>query len=87
VEDKIGTMLHCNVILQETEDGRTEVAAVDPVASMLAVDKLELESVAKEVRSRLQRVISRLYGGFPRPRLPSPRVGSTFGARPSDDFS
>jgi uncharacterized protein (DUF302 family) len=53
-------MLPCNVILQETEDGRTEVAAVDPVASMLAVGRLKLESVAEEVRSRFQRVISRL---------------------------
>ena len=60
VEDKIGTMLPCNVILQEMDDGRTEVAAVDPVASMLAVERPELESVAKEVQSRLQRVISRL---------------------------
>jgi uncharacterized protein (DUF302 family) len=60
VEDKIGTMLPCNVIVQEVEGGRTEVAAVDPVASMQAVERPELESVAKEVRSRLERVISRL---------------------------
>jgi uncharacterized protein (DUF302 family) len=60
VEDKIGTMLPCNVILQATDDGRTEVVAVDPVASMQAVERPELESVAKEVRTRLQSVISRL---------------------------
>ena len=59
VEDKIGTMLPCNVILQEF-DGRTEVAAVDPEASMRAVERPELQSVAKEVRIRLQRVISKL---------------------------
>jgi uncharacterized protein (DUF302 family) len=59
-EDKIGTMLPCNVILQETEDGRTEVAAVDPEASMQAVERPELKPIAEEVGSRLKRVISKL---------------------------
>lgn len=60
IEDKVGTMLPCNVILQEIEDGRTEVAAVDPEASMRAVEKPELKPIAEEVGRRLQRVISRL---------------------------
>lgn len=59
-EDKIGTMLPCNVILQETDDGRTEVAAVDPVASMQAVESEELRPVAEEIRERLRTVIDRL---------------------------
>ena len=59
-EDKIGTMLPCNVILQKTEDGGVEVAAVDPYASMQAIDNDELKEIAKTVRSKLKRVISRL---------------------------
>lgn len=56
-EDKIGTMLPCNVILQETDDGQTEIAAVDPVASMQSVDNEALQSVAEEIRQRLRTVI------------------------------
>lgn len=56
-EPKIGTMLPCNVIVRELEDGRVEVSAVDPRASMQAVENPELGKVAAEVRSRLQRVI------------------------------
>lgn len=56
-EDKIGTMLPCNVIVQETDDGRTEVAAVDPVASMQAVDNDALRPIAEEIRDRLRTVI------------------------------
>jgi uncharacterized protein (DUF302 family) len=41
-EDKIGTMLPCNVIVQEKEDGRVEVAAIDPIASMQAVENESL---------------------------------------------
>lgn len=59
-ESKIGTMLPCNVIVQETEDGKTEVAAVDPVASMSAVENKELGATAQEVRSRMKTVIERL---------------------------
>ena len=59
-EDKIGTMLPCNVIVQETDAGKVEVAAIDPVASMQAVDNPDLESVATEVRSRLQAVIQEI---------------------------
>lgn len=56
-EDKIGSMLPCNVIVQETGDGRTEIAAVDPVASMQAVDNDALRPIAEEIRGRLQTVI------------------------------
>lgn len=58
-EDKIGTMLPCNVIVQETEGG-VEVAAIDPVASMQAVGNPALREVADEVRARLRRVIDGL---------------------------
>lgn len=58
-EDKIGTMLPCNVVLQE-KDGRTEVAVVDPVASMRAVDNKALGLIAEQVRTRLRRVVDRL---------------------------
>jgi uncharacterized protein (DUF302 family) len=56
-EDKIGTMLPCNVIVQEHALGVVEVAAVDPVASMAAVDNPDLGGIAAEIRSRLQRVV------------------------------
>jgi uncharacterized protein (DUF302 family) len=59
-EDKIGTMLPCNVIVQELEPGRVEVAAVDPVASMAAVENPELAGVAGEVRAKLRRVVDGL---------------------------
>lgn len=59
-EDKIGTMLPCNVIVQQTDDGQTEVAAIDPVASMQAVDNTTLGPVAQEVRTRLQHVVDAL---------------------------
>ena len=52
-EDKIGTMLPCNVIVQE-RDGKTEVAAVDPVASMQAIRNPTLESIAVTVREELK---------------------------------
>lgn len=57
VEDKIGTMLPCNVVVQETEDGRTEIAAVDPVASMQAADNEALRPIAEEIRDRLRTAI------------------------------
>lgn len=59
-EDKIGTMLPCNVILQEREKGKVEVSAVDPVASMSAITNTELGNVAKEVQGRLKKVIEKL---------------------------
>jgi len=59
-EDKIGTMLPCNVIVQEQEDGTVEVSAVDPVASMVSVQNSSLASIASEVREKLNRVINNL---------------------------
>lgn len=56
-EDEIGTMLPCNVIVQEHAAGVVEVSAVDPVASMAAVQNAALGEVAGVVRARLQKVI------------------------------
>ncbi len=57
-EDKIGTMLPCNVILQERQPGRTEISAVDPIASMQAIDNPKLGEIATTVRAMLQKVIA-----------------------------
>lgn len=59
-EDKIGTMLPCNVIVQEHENGKVEVTAVDPAASMMAVKNDSLASIALQVREKLIRVIENL---------------------------
>ena len=59
-ENKIGTMLPCNVIVQETENGKTEVAAVDPMASMQAIQNKDLEGIAIEVRTKLMKVVENL---------------------------
>jgi uncharacterized protein (DUF302 family) len=59
-EDKIGTMLPCNVIVQSTGSNSVEIAAVDPVASMAAVDNQSLAPIAEEIRSRLARVIEQV---------------------------
>jgi uncharacterized protein (DUF302 family) len=59
-EDKIGTMLPCNIIVQERESGQIEVSAVDPKASMQAVRNPRLESIADEVTGRLSKVIQSL---------------------------
>ncbi|UCH88215.1 MAG: DUF302 domain-containing protein [Thermoplasmata archaeon] len=59
-EDKIGLMLPCNVIVQAIGERKTEVAAIDPIASMQAIDNPELEKVAKEVQEKLKKVIESL---------------------------
>ena len=59
-EDKIGTMLPCNVIVQEAEDGKIEVAAIDPMASMQAIQNPDLQSVAEQVQAKLRSVIAGL---------------------------
>jgi uncharacterized protein (DUF302 family) len=59
-EDKIGTMLPCNVIVQELAPGAVEVAAVDPIASMAAVDNPGLAEIATQVRAKLQKVVENL---------------------------
>lgn len=60
LEDKIGTMLPCNVVVQELAGHKIEVAAIDPVASMMAVDNPELRRSAEEVRERLRRVVANI---------------------------
>ena len=59
-EDKIGTMLPCNVIVQEIGEGRVEVSAVDPAASMQAVDNPHLASIAGDVRELLKQMVAGL---------------------------
>jgi len=59
-EDKVGTMLPCNVVVQEHEDGRIEVSAVDPIASMMAIKNDSLGKVASSVSDKLRRVIENL---------------------------
>jgi uncharacterized protein (DUF302 family) len=60
IEDKVGTMLPCNVVVQEVGENRTEVAAIDPVASMQAIENLELKRAAEQVRGKLKRVVDQL---------------------------
>lgn len=60
VEDKIGTMLPCNIIVQEVGNGITEVAAVDPVASMAAVQNMLLAEYAYKIRKLLKEFIDNL---------------------------
>jgi len=59
-EDKIGTMLPCNVLVRATDDGKVEVAAVDPVASMSAIGNKDLGAIASEVQATLKSVIESL---------------------------
>jgi|SRR5690606_4639881 uncharacterized protein (DUF302 family) len=56
-EDKVGTMLPCNVIVQQRDGGTIEISAVDPVASMAAIDNAALAAVAGEVRDMLRAVV------------------------------
>lgn len=60
LEDKVGTMLPCNVVVQQPSQGMIEVAAIDPVASMQAIDNPQLKEAAKAVRAKLSRVIASL---------------------------
>ncbi|GBE12180.1 hypothetical protein BMS3Bbin14_00462 [bacterium BMS3Bbin14] len=59
-EPHIGTMLPCNVVVREMEDGGVEASAVDPLASMRAVDNPALQKIAAQIREKLQRVIASL---------------------------
>jgi len=59
-EDKIGTMLPCNVVVQDLQNGTIEVTAVDPAKSMLAVENPTLADIAEEIRIKLKRVIDGL---------------------------
>jgi uncharacterized protein (DUF302 family) len=58
-EDKIGTMLPCNVIVQQLEKG-VEVASVNPVSSMMAVENIDLKEIADKIRKKLESVIKEL---------------------------
>ncbi len=57
LEDKIGTMLPCNVIVHEVEGGQVEIAAIDPLASMQAVQNESLNDIAEQVRSKLEKAV------------------------------
>ena len=59
-EDKIGIMLPCNVIVQETGEGKIEVAAVDPIASMLAIQNPELGEIAVQVQEKMKKVVENI---------------------------
>jgi uncharacterized protein (DUF302 family) len=56
-EDKVGTMLPCDVLVQETSDGAVEVAAIDPGASMQAIDNPELRDIAETIGQKLKIII------------------------------
>ncbi|MGB3901041.1 MAG: DUF302 domain-containing protein [Mesorhizobium sp.] len=60
VEDKIGTMLPCNVVIQDLGDSKVEVAAIDPVASMAAVENTALQGSARKVADMLKSVVASL---------------------------
>ena len=59
-ESRIGTMLPCSVIVQETEDGKIEVCAIDPIASMQAIENPELKGIADQVHDKLKKVVENL---------------------------
>ena len=60
IEDKVGTMLPCNVVVQDIGGGQTEVAAIDPVASMQAIDNPRLKEAATQIQAKLRKVIESL---------------------------
>jgi uncharacterized protein (DUF302 family) len=57
-EDKVGIMLPCNVIVQEPDNNEVEIAAVDPVASMMAIENPNLTGIAGEIKEKLERAIA-----------------------------
>ncbi|MBV5314039.1 MAG: DUF302 domain-containing protein [Prolixibacteraceae bacterium] len=62
-EDKIGTMLPCNIIIQELRKNVIEVAAIDPIASMIAIENPKLAKLSAEVKGKLEKVIESLHSG------------------------
>ncbi|MDL2352048.1 MAG: DUF302 domain-containing protein [Pseudomonadota bacterium] len=60
LENKVGTMLPCNVVVRDAGGGQTEVAAIDPVASMVAIDNPALKQAAVQIRAKLEKVIAQL---------------------------
>jgi len=59
-ERRIGTMLPCNVIVQETESGQIEVSAIDPIASMRAIENPSLREIADQIQDKLKKIVERL---------------------------
>ncbi len=59
-EDKVGLMLPCNFIIQELDNNTIEVAAIDPVASMMAIENKNVSEIAKVIKEKLERVIGSL---------------------------
>jgi uncharacterized protein (DUF302 family) len=62
-ENKIGTILPCNIIVQELKKNEVEVAAIDPVSSMMAIENPKLTKIAVEIKAKLERVIESLHDG------------------------
>ena len=60
VESRIGTMLPCNVIVQEREDGQTEISAINPLVSMKAVSNPQLEQIGNQIAAKLEGVVERV---------------------------
>ncbi|PKN51723.1 MAG: hypothetical protein CVU55_10660 [Deltaproteobacteria bacterium HGW-Deltaproteobacteria-13] len=60
IENKVGTMLPCNVVVQEIDGGKVEVSAIDPAASMQAIGNEELRAIGNQVQAKLQKVIDSL---------------------------
>ena len=60
IEDKVGTMLPCNVVVQAHPDGTVEIAAINPVASMQAIDNAALTAKATEVAAKLRSALDRI---------------------------
>jgi len=60
IEDKVGAMLPCNVVVQQRADGAVEVAAIDPVASMQAIDNPDLKEKASMIAGKLQKALGRI---------------------------
>ncbi len=60
IEDNIGLLLPCNLIIQEAPDGSISVAAIDPLASMSILNNVELSNIAEEIQKKLKRVIESL---------------------------
>ena len=59
-EDKVGLMLPCNLIIQELDNNSIEVSAIDPVASMMAIENKNVSEIAKVIKEKLERVIESL---------------------------
>jgi uncharacterized protein (DUF302 family) len=60
LENKVGTMLPCNVVVRDAGDGQTEVAAIDPVMSMQAIDNPALKQAAQVVRTKLEKAVAQI---------------------------